>query len=173
MTGGVTIDAKPFTPEAWAPFGWVPVADTDGRDAVHTLAFAWGDAHLNFIQHGPEEVKHANDGLVVDGFFRHDSHTQALMPLNCESVIAVAPAIVDFSGPHQLEAVHAFVLRPGTVFVLHRGTWHWGPFPLGAQPVRLLNLQGKRYREDNTGVDLMAKLGTRLVVRTADPAWTT
>jgi ureidoglycolate hydrolase len=171
VAAGVTIDAQSFTREGWAPFGWVPVADTDGRDAVHTLAFAWGDAHLNFISHGPEEVKHANEGLVVDAFYRHDSHTQALMPVNCESVIAVAPAIVDFSGPHQLEAVKAFVLRPGTVFVLHRGTWHWGPFPLGAQPVRLLNLQGRRYREDNTSVDLQSRLGARVVVRTAGGAW--
>ena len=41
--------------------------------------------------------------------------------------------------------------------MLHRGTWHWGPFPVGgATTVRLLNVQGLRYREDNADADLGA-----------------
>jgi hypothetical protein len=40
--------------------------------------------------------------------------------------------------------------------VLHRGTWHWGPYPLAAEAVRLFNVQGLRYREDNESVDLEA-----------------
>jgi hypothetical protein len=39
---------------------------------------------------------------------------------------------------------------------LARGTWHWGPFPLGDEPVRLLNVQGRRYAEDNDSVDIAA-----------------
>jgi ureidoglycolate hydrolase len=161
----VNIEAQAFTPEAWSPFGWVPVPDVDGRDGIHGLAFAWGDAHLNFIHHAPEEVNHTPSGPVVDTLYRHDSHTQALMPVNCDAIIAVAPALIDFSNPRDLEAVHAFRLRPLDVIVLHKGTWHWGPYPVGRQPVRLLNLQGRRYREDNTSVDLGQKLGVRVVVR--------
>jgi hypothetical protein len=41
--------------------------------------------------------------------------------------------------------------------VLHRGTWHWGPYPVGAESVRLFNVQGLRYREDNDSVDLLAR----------------
>jgi hypothetical protein len=41
--------------------------------------------------------------------------------------------------------------------VLHKGTWHWGPFPVGRPSVSLLNLQGLRYAEDNDCVDLTQK----------------
>ena len=33
--------------------------------------------------------------------------------------------------------------------VLHRGTWHWGPFPVNTPRVDMLNVQGLRYAEDN------------------------
>ena len=47
------------------------------------------------------------------------------------------------------------MLVPGETVVLHQGTWHWGPFPIrGARSVRLLNVQGRRYAEDNASVDL-------------------
>ena len=41
--------------------------------------------------------------------------------------------------------------------MLHRGTWHWGPFPLEGPEVRLFNVQGLRYAEDNRCVDLASK----------------
>jgi hypothetical protein len=41
-------------------------------------------------------------------------------------------------------------------FVLFRSTWHWGPFPVAADAVRLFNVQGLRYAEDNIRVDLVA-----------------
>ena len=51
------------------------------------------------------------------------------------------------------------MLEPGETVVLHRGTWHWGPFPIrGAASVRLLNVQGRRYAEDNASVDLSAAM---------------
>jgi ureidoglycolate hydrolase len=77
-----------------------------------------------------------------------------LTPLNVVSVVAVAPASVDFSAPEHLEQVRAFLLHPLETFVLFQGTWHWGPFPLGPEPVQLLNVQGVRYAEDNASVDL-------------------
>ena len=86
--------------------------------------------------------------------YRHDTHTQALMVMNCDAVVAVAPASLDFSDPADLDEIRAFVLHPLDCLVLHRGTWHWGPFPIGPDPVRLLNVQGRRYAEDNASVDL-------------------
>jgi ureidoglycolate hydrolase len=88
--------------------------------------------------------------------YRHDTHTQALMPINCDAIVAVAPAEVDFSDAAHIDTVRAFLLHPLDVFVLHRGTWHWGPFPIGNDPVQLLNVQGRRYAEDNRSVDLSA-----------------
>jgi len=158
--------AQPFSPEAWDRFGWVPVSDTDGRDGIHSLEFEWGDAHLNFIGHAPDEIERTADGPVVDRLYRHATHTQALMLVNCDAVMVVAPATTDFSSSRDLEALRAFVLRPLDVLVLHRGTWHWGPFPLGGEPLRMLNVQGCRYLEDNTSVAVEEKLGVRVVVRT-------
>jgi ureidoglycolate hydrolase len=61
------------------------------------------------------------------------------------------------------DQVRAFVLEPLSAVVLHRGTWHWGPFPVAADSVSLFNVQGRRYLEDNDSVDLEG-LGTPLDV---------
>ncbi len=149
-----SIEAQPLTTEAWARFGWLPVADTDPADGKNRLAFEWDDVHLNVISHTPQEIVHTAHGLLCDGMFRHDTHTQALLTLDVLSVIAVAPADVDFTHPGDLDAVRVFLLQPLDSFVLHRGTWHWGPFPVGDRPVTLYNVQGLRYAEDNAKVDL-------------------
>ena len=51
--------------------------------------------------------------------------------------------------PTTWSALHAFHLKAKDAFVLHRGTWHWGPFPVTADEVTLYNVQGLRYAEDN------------------------
>ena len=153
-----SIEAEPLTAERWAPFGWLPVRDTDPVDGTQRLTFEWGDVHLNVISHGPEEISRTDRGLLCDCLYRHDTHTQALLTLDVPSVIAVAPADADFSDPGAVDAIRAFVLRPLDYFVLHRGTWHWGPFPLGDRPVTLYNVQGLRYAEDNAMVDLAERV---------------
>ena len=149
-----TIEAQPLMAETWAPFGWLPVADTDPADGSHRLTFEWNDVHLNVISHAPEEIARTEHGLLCDGLYRHDTHTQALLVLDVPAVIAVAPADVAFDDPADLDTVRAFLLGPLDRFVLHAGTWHWGPFPLGDRPVTLYNVQGLRYAEDNAKVDL-------------------
>ena len=62
------------------------------------------------------------------------------------------------------ETSRAFSLAPLDCFVLFQGTWHWGPFPLGPEPVKLLNVQGVRYAEDNASVDLPARTGAAIEV---------
>ena len=154
MTRSIT--AGRLDAAAWAPFGWLPVPDTDPADGTGRLAFEWADPHVNVISHGPEEPTRspASGALVCDRMYRHDTHTQVLLALDGPSVIAVAPAAITFAAPVDLESVRAFLLHPLDALVLHRGTWHWGPFPLGDQPVHLFNVQGLRYREDNASVDL-------------------
>jgi ureidoglycolate hydrolase len=149
------VNAEPVTESAWAPFGWLPRPDTDPGDGEHTLRFEWDDAHLNTIAHTTEEVEATAAGLRCAVMYRHVTHTQVLTPLDSPSVVAVAPADVTFSDPADLDTIRAFVVEPGETVVLHQGTWHWGPFPIrGAQSVRLLNVQGRRYVEDNASVDL-------------------
>ncbi|MGH9015860.1 MAG: ureidoglycolate lyase [Acidimicrobiia bacterium] len=159
----VRVAAARLTAEAWAPFGALPVDETDPADPVR-IEFEWGDPHVNYISHRADEVERSQRGLRCDRMYRHDTHTQTLMPLNCDSVLAVAPAEVDFSDPSHLTSIRAFMLRPLDCFVLARGTWHWGPFPTGPEPVRLLNLQGRRYAEDNASVDLTPVTGATVEI---------
>ena len=154
------VPAEPVTAVAWAPFGWMPRPDTDPADGEQTLQFAWDDAHLNTIVHTTDEVDATGRGLRCAVMYRHETHTQVLTPLDATAVVAVAPADVVFASPADLDAIRAFVLEPGQTVVLHRGTWHWGPFPIrGATSVQLLNVQGRRYAEDNADVDLTRATG--------------
>lgn len=152
-----------FDERAWDPFGWVPVKDTDSRDGEHRLRYEWDDVHLNVIGHSLEEVSKTPRGLRCDELFQHVTHTQALMSLNCDCVVVVAPAGTKFEAQQDLEAVHAFLLHPLQPVVLHQATWHWGPYPLDDVPVSLLNVQGLRYAEDNGRTDL-AGLGLSLEI---------
>ena len=139
---------------AWSPFGWMPVDDTDALDGVRTLEFVWGDPHVNVIGHARSEVDWTEQGAVVARMYRHDTHTQTLMPLNSAGILAVAPGAVSFDDPADLATIRAFVVQPLESLVLDRGTWHWGPFPLGEEPIRMFNVQGRRYLEDNACAEL-------------------
>jgi ureidoglycolate hydrolase len=150
------ITPAPVTPDAWAPFGWVPVADTDPTDGAHRLAYAWNDVHVNRIAHTRDEVPEVPGGLRCLALYRHLTHTQVLMPLDTTSVLAVAPPGTDLESPAGADLIRAFVLHPLDSVVLHQGTWHWGPFPVAAEVVHLLNVQGLRYAEDNERADIGA-----------------
>ena len=123
--------------------------------ARRRLTFEWDDAHVNLIGHARTEVPETPNGLRCEMLFRHDTHTQSLMPLNVPAVIVVAPAAVEFRrrgrGGHRSVPSGSSPLES---LVLHRGTWHWGPFPMQGPEVRLFNVQGLRYAEDNRCVDL-------------------
>ena len=143
-------------PSNWAPYGWLPVHDTDPADGEHRLRFDWDDVHVNVIAHRRSEVAEVDGALRCDVLYRHDTHTQVLMVLDHEAVLAVAPADTDPVSPGGLAQVTAFAFAPLEPFVLHRGTWHWGPFPRHAGAVSLFNVQGLRYAEDNAAADLGA-----------------
>jgi ureidoglycolate hydrolase len=156
-----------LTEDAWSPFGWLPVADTDPRDGDSRMTFKWDDAHVNIIGHYRNEVPETEHGLRCEMLFRHDTHTQSVMALNVPAVIAVAPAIVEFTSDDDAGSIRAFRIEPLEPVVLHLGTWHWGPFPTDAPEVRLFNVQGLRYAEDNRCMDLAA-LGLAVEVELED-----
>jgi len=158
-----TIMAVPLDAAAWEPFGWLPVPDSDPEDGLHRLEFVWGDVHVNRISHHLDEVTAIAGGLTCRELYRHVTHTQVLMPLDTVAVIAVAAPDVAMDSPAAVDAVAAFLLGPLQAVVLHRGTWHWGPFPVGAPSVELVNVQGLRYREDNERADL-GRLGSTVDV---------
>jgi ureidoglycolate hydrolase len=162
-----TLAAGPLTAAAWAPFGWLPVDDSDPTDGDRTLHYEWGDPHLNVISHAPDEVDRTDGGLVCAGLYRHVTHTQALMSLDVPALLAVAAPGHEFAAPRGIDGVTAFWVEPLEPFVLFQGTWHWGPFPLGSEPVRLYNIQGRGFAEDNEYADLAALTGSVIEVRAA------
>ncbi|MGO8955763.1 MAG: ureidoglycolate lyase [Streptosporangiaceae bacterium] len=144
-----SIQALQFDAAGWSAYGWTPVADTDPRDGTSRLHFEWADAHLNLIGHDFDEVPHTPGGVLCEMLYRHLTHTQALLILNCPAIVVTAPPGTEFRGPADAEKLRAFLLKPLDSFVLHCGTWHWGPFPISAPRVEMYNIQGLRYAEDN------------------------
>ncbi|MCU1495005.1 MAG: uncharacterized protein JWO62_2769 [Acidimicrobiaceae bacterium] len=162
-----TIVAQHLSSREWARFGWLPLNDTDPHDGDARLDFEWNDVHVNMIHHDLGEVTQTSKGLVCDVLFHHSTHTQALLVLNCPAVLVVAPSSFSVTDLPSVDDMRAFLLQPHDTVVLHRGTWHWGPFPVGAERVDLYNVQGLRYAEDNDSLDL-ASLG-RAVEVIVDP----
>jgi len=160
------LQPEPITEKAWAPYGWLPVDDTDPRDGQHRLEFALGDAHINVIRHERDALRSDAGGIWCDELFRHHTHTQALMVLDHRAVIVVASPEAPPEHVPGDTTVHAFALDPHDAVVLHRSTWHWGPYPLEARAVRLLNVQGLHYQEDNARVDLRVR-GESLLITVA------
>ena len=101
-----------LTEEAWAPFGWLPVEDTDPRDGSHRLAYEWEDPHVNIIGHARSEVPAFGGGLLCEMLYRHSTHTQVIMPLDHRCVIAVAPKGLGFDDPDDADLVRVFGIEP-------------------------------------------------------------
>ena len=152
------------SPAAFAPFGWLPVDDTDPVDTTHGLVFADQDPHLNVIVHHPGEVDRDGDRLRCRRLFRHRRHTQALTVIGPPAVLVVAAADTDLRGPDAHAQLRAFHLEQPDTVVLHAGTWHWGPYPCGSAPARLLNLQARSYLDDNDHVDLLPGMAVWVAV---------
>jgi ureidoglycolate hydrolase len=150
------LSAEPVTAEGFAPFGILPPDEGDGRPTAD-LEFTRADGWVNYIGHALDEIDVVDGRLRCELLNRHDTHTQTLMPTSGPAVIVVAPAALDFSDAAHLDTIRAFVLPQYTCVHLLRGTWHWGPYPVGgAQTVRIFNIQGRGYPTDN-GVAAFAK----------------
>src|SRR5258708_29085466 len=107
---GRSIAAQQFEPAEWGRYGWVPLADTDPRDGKSRLHFECDDAHLNLIGHAADEVPHTDGGLGCEMLFRHKTHTQALLVLNCPAVVVVAAPDTSFRSPSDAERLRDVLL---------------------------------------------------------------
>jgi len=145
-----TVELEPITAtiESFAPFGVLPPVEGDGKPTAD-LEFLLNDGWVNYIGHTLDEIEVRDGALRCELLNRHDTHTQTLMPMSGDAVVVVAPADVDFSSAEHFDTVRAFVMARHTCVHLHRGTWHWGPYPLGAPSVRIFNVQGRGYADDN------------------------
>src|SRR5438309_28524 len=132
----IELPVEPATRESFAPYGVLPPFEGDGQPTAD-LVFTRNDGWVNFIGHTLDEIEVRAGRLRCELLNRHDTHTQTLMPISGDALVVVAPADVDFSLPEHFETVKAFALPQYAVVHLHRGTWHWGPYPVGASEVRV------------------------------------
>jgi ureidoglycolate hydrolase len=145
----IVLVAEELTPERFRPFGALPADEGTAHDLADVV-FEWDDGAVNYIGHTRDEVDAGEGGLRGVLLNRHDTHTQTLMPVDTDAVVVVAPAEARFEDEADLATLQAFRIDRGTCIHLWRGTWHWGPYPVAAPSVRLLNVQGRGYPRDNT-----------------------
>jgi ureidoglycolate hydrolase len=151
----VPLEPETATRSSFAPYGVLPPVEGDGNPTAD-LEFVLNDGWVNYIGHRLAEIEVRDGRLVCDVLNRHDTHTQTLMPVSGAAVVVVAPADADFSEAAHFDAVRAFALPALTCVHLHRGTWHWGPYPVGADSVEIFNIQGRGYVNDN-GIAWLAR----------------
>lgn len=158
----VRIAPAPVNGEAFAPFGVVP--GDEGVAPTADLEFRLNDGWVNYIGHTLDEIDVVDGALHCDVLNRHDTHTQTLMPVSGDAILVVAPGSVPFTSRDDLSTAAAFLVRRYECVHLHRGTWHWGPYPLDAPAVRIFNIQGRGYPNDNGVAALARDLGTIIAV---------
>ncbi len=160
-----TVELAPLraTEDSFAPYGVLPPDEGDGHPTAD-LEFLLNDGWVNYIAHTLDEIDVRDGRLCCDLLNRHDTHTQTLMPMSGDSVVVVAPPDVDFSRAADFDTIRAFMLPRHVCVHLHRGTWHWGPYPVGSERVRIFNIQGRGYPNDNAIVELARDHGVRYEV---------
>jgi ureidoglycolate hydrolase len=151
----VLLEPIEATRESFAPYGVLPPVEGDGQPTAD-LEFLLNDGWVNYIGHTLGEIEVRDGRLRCELLNRHDTHTQTLMPMSGDALVVVAPADTDFSRPEHFDAVRAFALPRHSCVHLHRGTWHWGPYPVGSDSVDIFNIQGRGYPNDN-GVVMLAR----------------
>jgi ureidoglycolate lyase len=154
----LTVTAEPLTAEAWQPFGQVIGGPEQG--SVQCVLELRDEAvfHLDVLSYTWHPLR-------CDLLNRHHTATQALIPLGgSPAVVVVAPSQVDFSDASHLETIRAFTIAGSQGINLAIGTWHWGPYPTGAE-VHLANFQARDVANDNEIAYLERDLGTVVEVR--------
>ena len=108
----VSLSVAPLGEDALGAFGWLPVPDTDSRDALHRLRLRVGRPEPQRDRARLRRGRAHRRELQYAVMYRHDTHTQAFTPLNVPSVVAVAPASLHFSDVRHLDEIHAFPRGP-------------------------------------------------------------
>jgi ureidoglycolate lyase len=100
--------------------------------------------------------------LVIDASEYHDGACEALMPIDGDVIVHVAPASAGSSFP--VDAAEAYLVPKGTMIVLRPGVWHHGPFVLGDRSVScLVTLPERLYARDCREVALSADEKIRII----------
>lgn len=146
-----TLEVKPATPEALAPYGKVLGRDVgapagasnfyDGKVATSKPVDFISDADTNLslatIQPRDFELKYLE---------RHFKHTQTFIPLGGKPFVAVFGAPTDGEMP-DLDALEAFRFDGSAGFTMHIGTWHEFPFALEPDTDMVVVLRNETTRD--------------------------
>ncbi|HVG97899.1 MAG TPA: ureidoglycolate lyase [Chloroflexota bacterium] len=148
----VVVEARPLTPEAYAPYGRLigpqrePLLQQEGSFT----------AKLMTVHRVP---------ATLTGINRHRDHSQTFVPLaGAPTVLIVAPPDVPAEG-FDPERIVAFVNRDGYAFTFDPGTWHTEPRALGADSCDLINIQTDVSPLHTDLLHLEADCGVRVVLR--------
>jgi ureidoglycolate lyase len=100
--------------------------------------------------------------FVIDASEWHDTACEAMMPIDGDVLVHVAPAVPDGRFPSELAEV--FLVPRGTMIVTRPGVWHHGPFALGGGSVScLVALPERLYARDCKSVALAPKERLKIV----------
>jgi ureidoglycolate lyase len=84
---------------------------------------------------------------VIDISEYHNASCEALMPIDGDVLVHVAPAVAEDRFP--AEQAEVFMVPKGTMIVLRPGVWHHGPFALGSERVScLVGIPERLYARD-------------------------
>lgn len=115
----VVVAPDTLTPTAFAPFGAVIAAGVDAPGSLLDLGRGTPRFWVMPVRNRP---------AVVERITRHRHVTQCLASADGATwLLAVSAPDHDPTAPG---AVHAFAVPAATAVLLHRGTWHAGPYPL-------------------------------------------
>lgn len=73
---------------------------------------------------------------IIDVSEYHDTCAEAMMPLDGDVLVHVAPAVPGAIFP--FDKVEVFLVPRGTLFCMNAGVWHHGPYTLGTDVVNCL-----------------------------------
>ena len=127
--------AEPLTVEAWAPFGWMPVADTDPADGTERLDLRVGRSARERDQPRRRRDRARRRGAAfATGCTATTPTPRFCWPSTAPRCWPWPRPTSIFDTDEGLDTVRAFRLEALEALVLHRGTWHWGPFPSAPSP---------------------------------------
>jgi ureidoglycolate lyase len=99
---------------------------------------------------------------VIDVSEYHDRSCEALLPLDGDVLVHVAPAVP--GGRFPAAQAEVFLVPKGTMVVLRPGVWHHGPFALSAERVScLVALPERLYARDCREVEVPPEERIRIV----------
>lgn len=147
-----TLKASRPTPEAFGPYGTLltkPLGPSTLERPDITYWHGTGDLADLSSSGVTGYLTARRRNAVLATIERHNHTCEAFIPVAGQSLFVVAP-------PGQLDMAQArvFLLEPGSGILLHKGTWHWAPFPLTPTADFLLLLRRETVTQDIEMVEI-------------------